>query len=61
MTWFIGIGIALLAIIWFAMEVATSGDSGKGLRSYITSFKRSLLFVIPLFAIGGVIYYIFFT
>ncbi|MCM3761569.1 hypothetical protein M3212_12310 [Alkalihalobacillus oceani] len=60
MTWFIGIALALLAIIWLAMEVATSGDSGKGIRSYVTSFKKSLLFVIPLFAIGGVIYYMFF-
>ncbi|MGP4074702.1 hypothetical protein [Halobacillus sp. K22] len=57
----IGIGLAILTIIWLAMEIATVEDRGKDSRSYFNALKRSLLFVIPLFALAGVIYYGFFS
>lgn len=57
--WIIGIAIGLITVIWLAMELATYEDQGKNVRSYFKMFKKSLLFVIPLFVAGGFIYYIF--
>ncbi|MFC0562246.1 hypothetical protein [Halalkalibacter alkalisediminis] len=59
MAWVIGIGLGILAIVWLAMEVATYEDKGKDFRSFFKAFKRSLIFIIPLFAVAGVIYYAF--
>ncbi|GAE26642.1 hypothetical protein JCM9140_2726 [Halalkalibacter wakoensis JCM 9140] len=57
MAWVIGIGFIILAMVWFAMEVATYEDKGKGFRSFFKTFKTSFIFIVALFVIGGVIYY----
>ncbi|MDG5788420.1 hypothetical protein QA612_13100 [Evansella sp. AB-P1] len=63
MNWVIAIGIALLVIVYLAMELATNEDKGMNLRSYIKAYKKSLLFIciffIPLIVISGIIYYTF--
>ncbi|MFA9556537.1 DUF624 domain-containing protein [Evansella sp. AB-rgal1] len=62
-SWVIGIGIALLVIVYLAMELATNEDKGMNIRSYIKAYKKSLLFIciffIPLIVISGIIYYTF--
>lgn len=59
MNWVIGIGLALLCIVLLAMEIATDTDKSRG--SFFKQFKKALIFVVPLFAIGGIVYYIFFN
>ncbi|MFA9560405.1 hypothetical protein ACERII_24190 [Evansella sp. AB-rgal1] len=59
MAWVIGIGFGIATIIWLAMEVATYEDKGQGFRSHFKIVKRSLVCIIPLFAVAGVIYYVF--
>ncbi|WP_156324037.1 hypothetical protein [Bacillus sp. JCM 19034] len=54
MNWVIGIGIALLCMVVLAMEIATDADKGRG--SYFLQFKKSFLFVVPLFLVGGIIF-----
>ncbi len=41
------------------MEIATYEDKGKNARYHFKIVKRSLICIIPLFAIAGVIYYVF--
>ncbi|WP_078552135.1 hypothetical protein [Bacillus alkalicellulosilyticus] len=60
MTWAIGIGLGLLLLVYLASEIATHGDKGKDFRSFFNVFKKDLIFVIPLFAVAGVLYYTFF-
>jgi len=57
MAWLIAIVLGILTIVYLAMEVATYEVRGKSFRSFFKTFKRSLIFIIPLFAIAGVIYY----
>ncbi|MCE7793788.1 hypothetical protein K8O68_15295 [Salipaludibacillus sp. CUR1] len=59
MGWALGIGFGVFSIIWLAMEIATYEDKGRNARYHFKIIKRSLLLIIPLFAIAGVVYYIF--
>ncbi|SDZ43066.1 hypothetical protein SAMN05421736_112135 [Evansella caseinilytica] len=59
MNWFIGIAVCFAVMMYVAMEVATFEDRGRGFSSYFQALKHAFLFVLPLFAISGVIYYVF--
>ncbi|WP_416147807.1 hypothetical protein ACM26V_16385 [Salipaludibacillus sp. HK11] len=60
MNWFIGLGLVIITIVWTGLEFATYEDRGAGFHPFINTFKKTLLCLIPLFALSGVVYYVFF-
>ncbi|WP_017185382.1 hypothetical protein [Alkalibacillus haloalkaliphilus] len=58
--WMIAVLIAVGFIVWMSLEFATDQDRGGGLRGFLKLFKQNLVVMIPLFLVGGVVYFLFF-
>ncbi|WP_026674763.1 hypothetical protein [Alkalihalobacterium bogoriense] len=61
MTWLIGIGMAILAVLWLAAELTVTEEKGSGMKSFLKAYKKSIVFAFALFAMAGVLYYSFFN